>query len=185
MEYNAENITKVTLEAINGKDLDAIAKEHDVPKELIVKWKKTIEGMTSKSLSRKRRIYVIGYFIVSIFLLCILSWRYYELTPTIVHFFFAGEAGFQLIWCIFFSFIGFSCFATRWVDEPSSPFPVYLSYYPLLLFSFSMAVFSVLHLSEAIGHKLFYPFSASLCILLSFQVDNVVGIVSALISKRH
>ena len=91
------------------------------------------------------------------------------------------ESLYRLLWCVFGSMWGFSAIAFHWRKVPQSPFPEYLTYYPVMLLVISLLIFSILHLFEKTSGYIFYYFSFVLCFMFSFLVDEFWGLFRSLL----
>jgi uncharacterized membrane protein YfcA len=88
---------------------------------------------------------------------------------------------YRYIWCIASSCIGFSCIAFVLRKNPTSPFPSYLTNYPLQLLAMSALVFALLNLSTKTSNYIFYYFSFALCFTLGFLVDSYWSFVTSIV----
>jgi hypothetical protein len=105
----------------------------------------------------------------------------------------------RLIWCIAFSFIGFSALAyeaskSEHKDEKNNgekekevkskkAIYSYLYYYPIILIANSSFIFGIFHIFKETSNYLFYFLSASCAVYLSFQVDHIRTLIYELLSK--
>lgn len=89
----------------------------------------------------------------------------------------------RFLWCLSAISLGFSLIAFAFRRIAKSPFPEYITHYPLQLIAMATLVFSVLHIFEATSGYLFYYLSFSLCFTMGFMVDRYWGFVQSLINR--
>ena len=122
--------------------------------------------------------FAAGYFIIGL-AICVASyffwrWPFLPLVPTDN----AVGASRRLAWCFGSSLIGFSLAAVYSLRSSKgtgkkTPFPAYITYYPLFLIVDSLFVFGFLHLFNKTKTYLFYPFATWAGVNLGFFIDNV------------
>ena len=86
----------------------------------------------------------------------------------------------RFLWCIACSCIGFAVLAFHVRQKSKSPFPSYLTWYPLFLIAISSLVFAGCHLSEKSSGYLFYFISGPLCFILAYLVDSFLHLFVSL-----
>ena len=89
----------------------------------------------------------------------------------------------RFFWCLSSISLGFSLVAFAFRFHDASPFPEYITHYPLQLIAMATLVFSVLHVFEATSGYLFYYLSFSCCFTMGFMVDRYWGFVESLIKR--
>ena len=88
---------------------------------------------------------------------------------------------YRYIWCLASSCLGFSSIAFVLRKNQRSPFPAYVTHYPLQLLAMSALIFAVLHLSPKTSNFVFYYFSFALCFTLGYLVDTYWSFVSSIL----
>ena len=89
----------------------------------------------------------------------------------------------RFLWCLSASSIGFFSIASRYWYHTKSPFPEYVSYYPVVLIAISALVFSIAHLYEGLDGFVFYYFSFALCFILALLIDSFGGFVLSIFAS--
>jgi hypothetical protein len=89
----------------------------------------------------------------------------------------------RYIWCLASSCIGFSAIAFKLRKHDKSPFPLYVTHYPLQLLANSALVFAILHLSNKTSNFSFYYFAFGLCYTLGYLVDSYWSYVNSIIDS--
>jgi len=91
----------------------------------------------------------------------------------------------RFVWCLGISCIGFSALTVHFWRHDSSPYPLHVFYYPILLGIASALVFSGCHLFKASQGFVFYYLSAGLCMVMIFLIDKWWLLLSAYIEQRQ
>jgi len=79
----------------------------------------------------------------------------------------------RYFWCLGWSFVGFSGIAFYWCRSDKTPFPSYITSYPILLVIVSALVFSVCHFFKETSGFVFYYLSAGLSGFLAYFIDYI------------
>ena len=88
---------------------------------------------------------------------------------------------YRYIWCLASSCLGFSSIALMLRENPTLPFPAYVTHYPLQLLAMSALIFGVLHISTRTSNFVFYYLSFALCFTLGYLVDSYWSFVSSIL----
>jgi hypothetical protein len=89
----------------------------------------------------------------------------------------------RFLWCLFASFFGFSVLAFRFLRLPKSPFPEYITYYPVILVAQAALVFSVAHFFTASSNFTFYYLSFAVCFILAVTVDDFWKLINSIAGR--
>jgi hypothetical protein len=102
-------------------------------------------------------------------------------------FYFNEEEGswnfYRFIWCLSVAFIGFFCVAFSLRRHKPSPFPKYVTLYPVQLGAVAALVFGGLHISDVTGGYLFYYLSFGLCFTLGYLVDSYWSFTKGIVER--
>lgn len=90
----------------------------------------------------------------------------------------------RFLWCVGSSFLGFAVLAFHTRNNESSPFPQYISYYPIVLIAFSSLIFAICFLSDKASGIIFYYLSFSVCFITAFYVDELYYLLTVWIINR-
>jgi len=132
--------------------------------------------VTEKTINWKRIFFSVLYLSVSLFIVGTRWNKLFYLLPQ------AHSYNLErFLWCLASSLCAFGALAWQWRYESESPFPEYITYYPLLLSAISALVFSVCHLSEKTSGFVFYYLSFALCFALSYQADSFWKLLTSVI----
>jgi hypothetical protein len=133
-------------------------------------------------INKTRLWFAVGYLILSaVFLvLCLASVRarVFYLHPKPDSF-----NAWRFLWCVAFSFVGFTALSFRLWRHDKSPYPLHVFYYPPLLLIISSLVFSACHVSEATSGFVFYYLSSALCFVFAFLVDSFWKFARSIVNK--
>ena len=90
----------------------------------------------------------------------------------------------RFLWCLSSSLIGFSFLSVEFWSHSTSPFPRYITYYPVLLIVISSLVFSTCQLFEGSKGFIFYYLSFGACVVLAFLVDQFWELSTSFIKNK-
>ena len=124
-----------------------------------------------------RLAFVLLYLGIAILIFYICSGKMFYLMPT------EDFNGYRFSWCVLCSTIGFATIAFAARNHPKSPFPSYVTYYPLMIIAFSALVFAICHSFDSTSGFVFYYMSAPLCFFLSYKVDDSWRILESWLRK--
>jgi len=130
------------------------------------------------SIKSWRIIFTIIYFVLAVLIVIIWNQKIFYLSVIS-----DSYNLYRYLWCISCSSFGFSVLSFHVRTHPNSPFPSFITYYPVLLFVISALVFSICHLFEATSNFVFYYLSFGLCFAMGYLIDNFWTILSSLIKK--
>jgi hypothetical protein len=135
-----------------------------------------VEKETSQKMNWWRVIFSIFYFLLAILLIYIFKNDifYYDVDIKTWNIY-------RYIWCLASSCLGFSSIALVLRKNQTSPFPSYVTHYPLQLLAMSALIFAVLHISTKTSNFVFYYFSFALCFTLGYLVDTYWSFVSSIL----
>jgi len=91
----------------------------------------------------------------------------------------------RFLWCFACSLLPFSVLAFRLRHHATSPFPLYITYYPFVLLAISALVFSACHIFAVTSGFVFYYLSFGLCAILAYLVDSFWSLAKSLISRAQ
>ena len=138
------------------------------------------EDKSKKKINKWRLFFSVFYFIIAIALFIIFQdnmfyFKLKEFSWNIDRFIWWGSA----------VFLGFAATAFNFIHNTDSPFPGYLSYYPIQLLAMATLVFGTFHVFEATSGFLFYYFSFGACFTLGYGVDSYYAFVMNAFSKLN
>ena len=90
---------------------------------------------------------------------------------------------YRFLWCFSSVNLGFAMIAYVHRGVKESPFPEYMTRYPLLLLGISAVVFGGLHLFTATATYVFYYLSFGIGLTMGFMVDSYWEFVTALFKR--
>ena len=133
-----------------------------------------------EKINKKRVVCSVLYLLIGIFIIGIRfkSMFYPEVNIATYNFD-------RFLWCLSSAFIGFAALAFRLRRHPKSPFPEYITYYPLLLGVIASLVFSLCHIFQQTKSFIFYYLSFSLSFIFGFLVDYFFTLVTVFLSKKY
>jgi len=132
---------------------------------------------TQDTVNRKRVFASLPYLV---FAVAMVGFRFHEIVYVELQ---TGYQWDRFLWCLSASSIGFFSIASRYWYNVKSPFPEYVSYYPVVLIAISALVFSIAHLYEGLGGFVFYYFSFALCFILALLVDSFPGFLLSIFAS--
>jgi hypothetical protein len=91
--------------------------------------------------------------------------------------------GYRFIWCCSAVFIGFAVVAFELRCTTESPFPKYITNYPIQLLAMATLVFGGLHIFDVTSGYLFYYLSFGICFTLGYLVDSYWSFVKKAIER--
>jgi hypothetical protein len=131
-----------------------------------------------KKINGWRIFFAFIYFVLPIIVAWLLSDKLFYLTEKK-----DIESLYRLLWCYLCSMWGFALIAFYWRHVTVSPFPEYLTHYPVMLLVIASLVFSITHLFDRTTGYLFYYVTFAPCFILSFLVDEFWTIIRSILPK--